>query len=121
MMAVERLHRSREIRAVFTARNVAHGRLVSVHGRTGEDRASSRVAVVAGREVGNAVRRNRARRRLRAAVRCGDLPVGFDMVIRAKAPAVDADFTALRSEVEALAGRVARRAGTQARTGGDTR
>ncbi|MGH8932226.1 MAG: ribonuclease P protein component [Egibacteraceae bacterium] len=109
-MAVKRLHRSNDIRAVFAARNVAHGRLLSVYGRGANDREQCRIAVVGGRDVGNAVRRNRAKRRLRAAIQIGDLPGGLDLVVRAKPPAVDASFAALRSELAQLLDRVGRRA-----------
>lgn len=109
-MAVTRIHRSNEIRAVFAARNVAHGRLVSVHGRGTGGSAETRAAVVGGRDVGNAVRRNRAKRRLRAALAIVGLPGGLDLVVRAKPGAVDADFSALRNELTRLVSRVARRA-----------
>ena len=107
-MAVRRLHRSREIREVFATRNAAHGRALSVHARAG-DGEDTRVAVVVGRDIGNAVRRNRAKRRLRAAVQQGTLPAGFDLVVRAKPATVEADFDAVRSELERLTGLLAGR------------
>jgi ribonuclease P protein component len=51
-----------------------------------------RVAFVAGRSVGNAVRRNRVKRRLREAIRRVSVPAGFDYVVVATATAVDAPF-----------------------------
>lgn len=110
-MAVQRLHRSRDIRAVFAARNVAHGRFASLHGRSAGERECSRVAVTASRHVGNAVQRNRAKRRLRAAAHGVDFPAGLDLVIRAKAQAIDAEFVLLGDELARLARRVARRSG----------
>jgi ribonuclease P protein component len=108
-MAIRRLHLSRDIRDVFAARNAAHGRLMSVHGHaTPQAGDGTRIAVVGGRNVGNAVRRNRAKRRLRAAATSASLPAGCDLVIRAKPDAVDVGFAALRDELERLAGRVAR-------------
>jgi ribonuclease P protein component len=116
-MAVRRLHNSHEIHNVFAARNAAHGRLMSVHGRRTDDpTASTRVAVVGGRDVGNAVRRNRAKRRLRAAVQHATLPAGFDFVARAKAGAVEADFTLVQAELGRLVARVALRDGPSAAT-----
>jgi len=50
------------------------------------------VAFVAGRSVGNAVRRNRVKRRLREAIRRVSVPAGFDYVVVATATAVDAPF-----------------------------
>lgn len=114
-MAVQRLHRSRDIRAVLAARNAAHGRFVSVHGRRTDDREDPRVVVVGGRDIGKAVQRNRVKRRLRAAARSAELPAGVDLVIRAKARAMDANFVELGCELEQLAHRVARRAGDRAR------
>ena len=61
----------------------------------------ARVAVVAGRAVGNAVRRNRAKRRLRAAARQARLPV-VDLVIDARRAAVDAPFDRLSRDLERL-------------------
>jgi ribonuclease P protein component len=40
-----------------------------------------RIGLVAGKRIGNAVQRNRIRRRLRAAVADADVPVGFDYVL----------------------------------------
>ncbi|MGH8957771.1 MAG: ribonuclease P protein component [Acidimicrobiia bacterium] len=40
-----------------------------------------RIGLVAGRRIGNAVQRNRIRRRLRAAVGDADVPAGFDYVL----------------------------------------
>ena len=54
-----------------------------------------RVAFVAGRAVGNAVRRNRAKRRLREAVRRVPLRDGCDYVVIASAIVVEAPFETL--------------------------
>lgn len=54
-----------------------------------------RVAFVAGRSVGGAVRRNRAKRRLREALRLVDLPAGRDYVVVATAAVADEPFEAL--------------------------
>ena len=54
-----------------------------------------RVAFVAGRVVGNAVRRNRAKRRLREAVRRVPLSDGRDYVVIASASVVEAPFATL--------------------------
>jgi ribonuclease P protein component len=148
-MTPRRLHRSRDIRAVFAARNVAHGRLMTVHAvrrfatsaqtldtsPSGEDepgRASAagldetaevipgtsvkpsddqaRVAVVAGREVGGSVQRNRAKRRLRATLAAEPLPPCLDFVVRARPAAVAVDFADLQAELAELIGRVVAKA-----------
>ena len=54
-----------------------------------------RVALVAGRSVGNAVRRNRAKRRLREALRLVAVPPGRDFVVVATPAVVDAPFEAV--------------------------
>ena len=58
------------------------------------------VGVVAGKRVGNAVRRNRAKRRLRAAASMAPLRPGRAYVIVAGPDVVDAPFASLRSWVD---------------------
>ena len=122
-MLPSRLHRSNDIRAVLTGRNVVHGADVVVHatGRTGSGDARgggprrgtgldvTRVAVVAGRKVGGAVQRNRAKRRLRAALAGGTLPAGLDVVVVARGGVLTADFTSLQAELAGLVKRAASR------------
>jgi len=73
---------------VFAARKVAHAPAVVVHGHWVADRRAAelpgRVAVIAGRKVGNAVARNRGKRRLRAAIAEIGLPAGLDVVAVAR-------------------------------------
>lgn len=59
--------------------------------------------------MGKAVLRNRAKRRLRAALLGTVLPDGLDLVIRAKPAVVDAPFPELCRELASLVARVARR------------
>lgn len=65
-----------------------------------------RVGLVAGRGIGNAVRRNRAKRRIRHALREVPLEQGMDYVIIADRQVVEADFSDLigwlRRAVDAL-------------------
>lgn len=98
-----RLHRHDDIRAVFAARQVRRGRHVHVYVRDGGGQ-HPRVAVVAGRKVGSAVRRNRAKRRIRAAVREVGMPRGRDAVVVARPDAPDAPFSRLREEVRQISG-----------------
>lgn len=60
------------------------------------------MTVVAGRKVGGAVRRNRAKRRLREALRQTRLPEGLDLVVVARAEAVTAPWSALVAELDRL-------------------
>lgn len=110
MNVFNRLHTTGDIRAVFAARTVAHGPALAVHARRRADDGPGRATVVAGRTVGDAVRRNRAKRRLRAALDRTAVPPGLDVVVVARSPALTADFADLTDEVGRLIGRVSHRA-----------
>jgi ribonuclease P protein component len=64
----------------------------------------TRVGFMAGRNVGSAVRRNRAKRRLREAVRAhaGDVTPGWDLIWIARAPCLACAFLELRDAVHQL-------------------
>lgn len=75
------------------------------------DGPTVRVAVAASRAVGGAVRRNRARRRVREAVRTAlaarpDPAHGVDLVVTVRKAAVDAPATLVRGAVERQLGAV---------------
>lgn len=59
--------------------------------------SETRVAVIAGRRVGGAVQRNRAKRRLREALRQVHLPENEHMAVIASRSALDAPFPQLVS------------------------
>lgn len=64
--------------------------------------AAARVGLTVTRKVGNAVERNRIRRRLREAIRtaCGaDMPEGFDYVIVARRDLLGVPFATLKDEL----------------------
>jgi ribonuclease P protein component len=76
--------------------------------RSRESGTDARFGFIVSKKVGNAVRRNLARRRLKAV--CHDALVGgvhsVDVVVRALPGAADAEFAVLRTEVlDALARR----------------
>ncbi len=99
---IERLRRGEDIRRVFRSARVAHGRLVSVHVAPRDAGQPPRVAVAAGRGLGNAVRRNRAKRRIRALLDAVGIPPGHDVVVVARDGVVDASFGRAREELAAL-------------------
>jgi ribonuclease P protein component len=114
--ASHRLRLPADIRAVFAARSVAHGPSVVVHAARRDDGAPARWTVVAGRKVGDAVDRNRAKRRLREALHSLALPTGVDLVVVARPAARTVPYAALQEEltrlVEKAVGRHERRAGS---------
>jgi ribonuclease P protein component len=61
--------------------------------------------------VGSAVRRNRAKRRLRAVLRQMELPSGVDLVVIARESAVSAPFAELVEDVAGLVGQLGVREG----------
>lgn len=115
-MPTQRLRSGRDIRAVFAARAARRGAVATVHTRTRGDDGPARVTVVAGRKLGGAVTRNRAKRRLRAALAEVRVPNGTDVVVVAREASLTAPFDRLRAELASLlateragAGREARR------------
>lgn len=67
-----------------------------------------KVGLVVGKNVGNAVVRNKTKRRLRecARARVGDLPEGAILVIRALPAAAIVDFAQLSADLARSLGRV---------------
>jgi ribonuclease P protein component len=116
MAGPERLRRGADIRATLRNRAAAHGDTSVVHARMRGDGGAGRVAVVAGRKVGNAVARNRAKRRLRAALVSMSVPRGVDVVVVARPGAVGWEFAGLRAELGHLTETAVERA-EAARTG----
>lgn len=59
----------------------------------------TRYGLAVGRRVGNAVVRNRIKRRLREIVRQAPLPAGWDIILIARTPAAQADYNSLKKSV----------------------
>ena len=94
-------------------RGGAAGRLLVVHMATAhhladalpeESSGQARVGFVVSKAVGNAVTRNRTKRRLRNLIagRLGALPAGSAVVVRALPPAGQATSAALAAELDRL-------------------
>jgi ribonuclease P protein component len=104
MAQLSRLKRRREFLAVAGSgeRAVAPGLILQAGRPAGEQAAALRVGFTASRKVGNAVARNRARRRLRAAseaiLRPHGLP-GRDYVLVARQATVDRPYAELLADL----------------------
>lgn len=99
-----RLKSRLEFQAVYTRGRSWANRAAVLHVASQPDRAASRVGFAAGRKLGRAVVRNRAKRRLREAVRLlwPRVRPGAAIVIIARQAALDMPFDELRRKVEEL-------------------
>ena len=115
--AGHRLRASSDFAATFRGPRGARAgsTLIVVHANQADARAGQppRVGFVVSKAVGNAVVRNRTKRRLRAlmAARLDAVPAGTDLVIRANPVAAQANSASLGIELDALLVRVSARLG----------
>lgn len=103
--------RSHDVRAVYAARRSLHGDYLTVHVRPTGAEGPARAAVVAGRRVGTAVDRNRAKRRIRALLSAHGVPAGVDVVLVAKPGAAVVPFALLERDFQRLRSRLTDRLG----------
>ena len=105
LAAAQRLRRSAEFAAAIRGGRRAGRGTVVVHLLLEEPAQAStaRAGFVVSKAVGNAVIRNRVRRRLRHLVRplLAELPAGASLVVRALPPAAEASFATLGGDLEA--------------------
>jgi len=107
-----RLSRDADVRRAMRSGRQRAGRLLSLHvvptsaeaAATGP--APSRLAFVASRRVGDAVRRNRAKRLLRAAAREQVWRPALDIVLVARTAAAESDVHAVGAELVELGQRL---------------
>jgi ribonuclease P protein component len=100
-----RLTRSTDFQRVRRlGKSYAHPLLVLLVLAAEADAAETVVGIAAGRTLGNAVRRNRAKRRLRAAVQpyLLHLPPGRQLVLIGRAPLAEASYAQLDGAVATL-------------------
>lgn len=107
MRGLVTLRRQSDLDRVFRAGAWQRRPEVAVGSFRRDDDDPARVAFVAGRRIGRAVRRNRARRRLRAAYRllADRVSPGVDLVLVARDRTCEVDFRRLQTSLESALGR----------------
>ena len=105
---MERLRRRTDFRAAAAGLRASVGAFVVQARRRAED-GPVRIGFTVSRQVGNAVERNRVRRRLREMVRLsagGGMHDGHDYVLIGRRAALAAPFAEMRRELDAALGRI---------------
>jgi ribonuclease P protein component len=113
-----RLHRHADYQRVYKTTRKQHASLFTwfaVARAPGLDRElrGPRVGLTAGRVLGNAVERNRIKRRMRAAVRenLASLVADVDVILHPKRSVLEAEFSALAAELRRIFLRIQRETG----------
>jgi ribonuclease P protein component len=105
---MERLKRRTDFRAAATALRAAVPAFV-LQARRRAESGPVRIGFTVSRQVGNAVERNRVRRRLREIVRLsagGGMHDGHDYVLIGRRAALELPFGEMRQELDAALGRI---------------
>ena len=105
---MERLRHRTDFRAAAAGQRASVGAFVVQARRRAED-GPVRIGFTVSRQVGNAVERNRVRRRLREMVRLsqgGGMHDGHDYVLIGRRAALAAPFGQMRRELDAALGRI---------------
>ena len=114
---MERLRRRTDFRAAAAGQRASVGAFV-VQARRRAEAGPVRIGFTVSRQVGNAVERNRVRRRLREIVRLsqgGGMRDGHDYVLIGRRAALAVPFGRMRQELDVALGRVHDRERTQGR------
>jgi len=101
MKRVERLNKPRQYAAVYAGGGTWASRLIVMRA-VRNNLNLSRYGLSVSKKVGNAVIRNRIKRRLREIMRGEPLDTGWDVVLIARPAAAETSFSALRESVETL-------------------
>ena len=104
MRKEERLTKRKEFAAVYREGRSWANNLVVLRVLP-NDRGSNRYGFAVGKRLGNAVVRNRVKRRLREGVRLTPIKDGWDMVFIARQAAVESDYHTLKRAMEELLSR----------------
>jgi ribonuclease P protein component len=105
---MERLRRRADFRAAAGGMRASAGAF-AVQMRQREEAGPARIGFTVSRQVGNAVERNRVRRRLREMVRLaagGGMRAGHDYVLIGRRTALRAPFGEMRQELDAALRRI---------------
>ena len=96
------LRKTRDFQRVYR-RGISHGSHLMVM-IVRKSKGDLRVGFVCGKKVGNAVKRNRARRLLKENFRLfsANLQPGYDVIFIARPPMNEADFVSVRKTMEKL-------------------
>ncbi len=102
-MAKYTLKKNNEFRNVFSTGNRKTGRYVILYMLPGKQE-KNRVGIIVKKNIGNAVQRNKIRRRLREVwwKRCNQLMSGYDIIILARKNILQARFKEIETEIEKL-------------------
>jgi ribonuclease P protein component len=103
---MDRIHRLCSVKDVDRVRRQgrSHSSPLLVMVAAANDMPHARFAFVAGKGVGGAVKRNRAKRRMRAVMHAllPQVAPGWDIVVIARTPLLSADWPALQNTVRRL-------------------